>query len=302
MPTEPRYSIGVVSRITGLPADTIRVWERRYRLVEPARNSSGIRLYSESDIARLEHARMGVESGHSISLIARMPNEVIRDLVSRDQDEESPRSLTASAAARTVDDVLDAVERYDITRAEALLKAAALLLDPLEIVSDVLGPIMRTIGDRWESRRFSIAQEHLASQLVRNLIANIARLTAVTKSRTMLFATPPGESHEFGLLFAACLASVAGVQTYVLGSQVPAPEVTRAARRTSASVIVIAALRQPEELQVDAYCMALSSKLAPGCELWLGGHRSGRALLRGTAGTTFIPSLKEFARRTRALK
>src|ERR671938_1468664 len=69
---EPRYLIGTVTRLTGLTADVVRVWERRYGAVRPARSEGGSRLYSDADIARLRRLRQAVEKGHSISQVAKL--------------------------------------------------------------------------------------------------------------------------------------------------------------------------------------------------------------------------------------
>ena len=50
---QPRYSIKAVQERTGIPAVTLRAWERRYKLVKPRRSSGNYRLYSDRDVAVL---------------------------------------------------------------------------------------------------------------------------------------------------------------------------------------------------------------------------------------------------------
>lgn len=68
--TEPTYKIGAVEKLTGIPAVTIRVWERRYGAVEPHRTPSNGRLYSRSQVARLAMLKRLVDAGDAISAIA----------------------------------------------------------------------------------------------------------------------------------------------------------------------------------------------------------------------------------------
>ncbi len=301
MAIKNRYRIAAVSRLTGLPADTIRAWERRYRLVEPARDDAGIRLYSEEDVARLQFAASVVGLGHPIGLVATMTDAELAGILAdrRDGDVADSRS----AISCTLADMLKAIHNFDVVRAESLLNAAALFLSPAELVVGVLAPLMRAIGDGWESGRLSIAQEHLTSQLVRNIIANLTRLSTVTKKETILLATPPGEAHEFGVLFAACLASLAGIKPLILGSSVPVPELVRTARRATPSVVVISALRDAQDIDMAAYCGRLAAKLPPACAIWVGGHRAHRRAIAAHENKRlqFIPSLEHFEKQVALL-
>lgn len=73
------FRIGAVSRLTGVPADTLRVWERRYGVVEPHRTEGGSRLYSQHDIARLGLIKRLVDSGHAIGTIANLTLEQLEE-------------------------------------------------------------------------------------------------------------------------------------------------------------------------------------------------------------------------------
>lgn len=69
----PGYRIGAVSRLTGIPTETLRVWERRYAAVVPSRTMGGSRLYAREDISRLELIKQLVDQGHAISSVASLP-------------------------------------------------------------------------------------------------------------------------------------------------------------------------------------------------------------------------------------
>lgn len=78
----PTYRIGAVSRLTGVPADTLRVWERRYSVVTPYRAGSGTRLYDPEDVGRLTLIKRLVDRGDAISRIANLSLAQLRDRVS----------------------------------------------------------------------------------------------------------------------------------------------------------------------------------------------------------------------------
>src|SRR5215210_444129 len=77
-----KYRIGTVTRLTGLSADVVRVWERRYGAIRPARSAAGTRLYSDADVSRLRRLRQAVEKGHNISQAARLSESELDQLVS----------------------------------------------------------------------------------------------------------------------------------------------------------------------------------------------------------------------------
>ncbi len=78
----PTYRIGAVSRLTGVPADTLRVWERRYSVVVPHRADSGTRLYGPEDVGRLTLIKRLVDRGDAISSVANLTLTQLRDRVS----------------------------------------------------------------------------------------------------------------------------------------------------------------------------------------------------------------------------
>jgi len=78
----PTYRIGAVSRLTGVPADTLRVWERRYSVVSPYRAGSGSRLYGPEDVGRLTLIKRLVDRGDAISSVANLTLAQLRDRVS----------------------------------------------------------------------------------------------------------------------------------------------------------------------------------------------------------------------------
>lgn len=68
--TPAGYRIGAVARLTGISPVTLRIWERRYQLIEPARSSGGGRLYSQEDVARLTLIRQLLDQGDAIGSVA----------------------------------------------------------------------------------------------------------------------------------------------------------------------------------------------------------------------------------------
>ena len=89
---ELSFGIGAVSRLTGIPLDTLRVWERRYQLVTPLRTEDNKRQYSRSDLTRLSMIKQLVDMGHAISAVAALGEEALRERLQVHQDRPQPVS------------------------------------------------------------------------------------------------------------------------------------------------------------------------------------------------------------------
>jgi MerR family transcriptional regulator, light-induced transcriptional regulator len=77
------YRIGAVSRMTGIPVPTIRMWERRYQMVVPNRSQVGARLYAQSEVDRLSLLKTAVDAGHAIGTVVYLSDEDIRARLER---------------------------------------------------------------------------------------------------------------------------------------------------------------------------------------------------------------------------
>jgi DNA-binding transcriptional MerR regulator len=78
-PNDPTFGISAVSNLTGIPLDTLRVWERRYSLVVPQRSVDNKRQYSRTDVARLKLIKQLVDRGHAVSAVAHLPEEALNE-------------------------------------------------------------------------------------------------------------------------------------------------------------------------------------------------------------------------------
>src|SRR5512139_3052140 len=93
-----RHPMRVVTRRTGLSAELLRVWERRHRVVTPARTQTGRRLYSDSEIERLRLLYRATLGGRSIGSVAPLSTPALTELVRQDAAAEVVRPGEAGAA------------------------------------------------------------------------------------------------------------------------------------------------------------------------------------------------------------
>jgi DNA-binding transcriptional MerR regulator len=138
------YSIKAVSQATGLTVETLRAWERRYRVVVPRRDDMGRRIYGPDDVLRLRRLREATERGHPIGRLARLDEPGLVDLLHQPGAQATPVPAPSAFAQR----ILAAAERYSSVECEQALTLAISLLSPAQLIDEVLEPLMRTIGER----------------------------------------------------------------------------------------------------------------------------------------------------------
>ncbi|MDJ0837722.1 MAG: MerR family transcriptional regulator [Acidobacteriota bacterium] len=266
------YPIRAVSRLTGVSADNIRAWERRYGAVVPQRVKGG-RLFSEADLARLRLLKRAVDHGHSIGQIAKLSNENLESLPIRKGD-LAPEAKTKSPREQEIQAVFTLIQNYEVLQAEHTLSKLASFLSPQELILEVVVPLMGKVGDAWHVGNLTIAQEHAASAMIRNLLGTLMRLYRREETpRKLMFATPTGERHEFGILSSAMLAASGGLGVLYLGTDLPAQEVVEAVRKTRVSALVLGVTVNDERKEfLRDYFRTMLEDFPSRCELIVGGY------------------------------
>jgi len=273
-PAAAQYPIRAVAKLTGLPLDTLRAWERRYEAVTPHRDGRQ-RVYTDADIARLKLLQRAVTAGHSIGRAATLSDAELTTLL--ETHDSAPVEANAHVPGPDTTTFSRAVASLDTAAIDAEFSRLAAALPPVELVRDVLMPAIRTSGDDWLNQPGRIAQEHTVSATMRHLMGSFLRLFARRRGATrLLFATPSGDRHELGILGAAMLAASAGTDVTYLGSDVPATEIVAAVTASRAQVVVLGLTLAARDASTVGEVRALVRQLPPGVELWVGGAAGPR--------------------------
>lgn len=298
-PTAPRHPIRVVAHRTGLTAATIRAWERRYDAVEPARSDGGQRLYSDSDIDRLNTLRALTDMGRSISSVAILPPDAAEALLSEDLEASAGTEERAIDAAEQswVDDAYDHMTSMDTDALERTLWRAFLAVGARAFLDEVVGPLLTRVGQGWAAGRVSPAQEHLGSGVLERVLTWMNDPAKSDRSGpTVVLATLPGEQHALGARLAAAAASVEGWRTAYLGADLPPEEIADAARRVGARAVAISTVQTDRVPETLAQLTRLRELLDSGIGLMVGG--AAARLLRQErlpAGILVFEGLEAFA-------
>jgi methanogenic corrinoid protein MtbC1 len=263
------YSIKAVSQATGLTVETLRAWERRYRVVVPRRDDLGRRVYCPDDVLRLRRLREATERGHPIGRLAQMDEPGLVGLL----HEPGPRPAMPATPPAFVERILAAAEDYSSARCEQALTLAISLLSPAQLIDDVLEPLLREVGERWHAGRFSIAQERMVSGSVRKHIGLVVEsYDRSARGPSIVFATLPGERHELGLLMSAMICASHGCKVHYLGADLPPEEIARYARETGAAVVALSVVVLDGLPVLPAQLATMRAEMGPDTPVWVGGQ------------------------------
>jgi DNA-binding transcriptional MerR regulator len=283
------YSLGLVSRLTGLSPHVLRAWERRYGAVLPVRTPGGTRRYRESDLSRLRLLEAAVAAGHPIGDVARLDDTALQRLV----------AARAGDARPALGEILDACDRLDVNEAERLLGVQLAALGARRFAQDVVMPLLTEVGSRWEKKVLCMASEHLASAVVRSLLGVLLRRRGGSApTPALLFTTLPGDRHELAVLVAAVTAADLGANAVYLGPDLPASELALAVEKTDAAAVIIGMSGVDSPKARAASLRELRRALPPRVAVWVGG--SGLDGLELPAGAEAFGSLEALEQRVSA--
>lgn len=234
-----RHPIQVVSRRTGLSNDVIRAWERRYGVVEPGRQETGRRLYSDADIHRLALLQKVTSAGRRISEVAGMENAELEKLVEEDRQNESGlTSLPPSGRGPLayVDEALQEITNINPTGLRQVLVRASADLPLIPFLEQVVTVLLRKIGEAWQDGSLRIGHEHFASGVIRRFLVGMLG-TMEAGGPVIVIATPAGQRHEMGALMVAIVAESEGWRPLYLGADLPAREIAAVVNQSKARAL-----------------------------------------------------------------
>ena len=300
-----QYPIRAAAKLTGISVDTLRAWERRYKAVTPGRSARG-RLYDDSDIRRLLLLRSAVDSGRAIGQVACLSDAELEELESKARSFRGQYQPTAALlpAEPALQPLLDSIASFDYGRANEELGRLAVLLGPAGLVRQVILPVMQLAGEYWEKGVFQVAQEHMLSACVRNVLGGLIRhRTSGNGAVRLVLTTPAGELHEFGILAAAILAVGHGVQISYLGPNLPWREILFAVEKGAPHAVVLGIVNTNARSEIRAELNMLASALPTEAELWVGGSGAAK-VFDGISrdGSFLLENIADFERHLARLR
>lgn len=248
----PRFNIRAVVKETGLKADTIRAWERRYGLPQPARSPGGHRQYSARDVGIIKWLMDRQGEGLTISNAVDLWNSIADTgqdpLLAPEYVQPQPERAVLSG--QSIDQMrgewVRACSEFDESTAERALNQAFAQFSVEAVCAEVMQAGLRDIGHGWYGGQISVQQEHFASELAMRRLENlIAAAPDPTLPGMILVVAPPGEQHTFSPLFITLLLRRRGREAIFLGANVPLHRLDSALQEMQPQLGILSAQQLP---------------------------------------------------------
>ena len=219
-----KYSIKDLENFTGIKAHTIRIWEKRYKVLDPDRTESNIRTYSENELKKILNVAFLNRSGLKISKIAGLNEEDLSQKVisvSGDKEETDhdfqPGKIIMSAIRFNEDKFLDALKPF--------IKSHGFELSFI----NHLYPLLLKAKILWQTSCLTRAQEQFVRNTIRQVIIREHALLepiVVKNAPTIAMINPSDNYFENNFLFYRYVLKKRGFDVIYTGGILPSSEVT----------------------------------------------------------------------------
>lgn len=212
------FSIKDLENLTGVKAHTIRIWEKRYNLLQPERTDTNIRFYSLVNLQKLLNISFLNSNGYKISKIASLGSKDIPKLVKEvaQNDQTSNQANNAFKLAMLNFDQKLFYDTYNI-----LLKQKSFM----DMFYQDFIPLLTEIGMLWQTDTISPAHEHFITSLIRQkILINTEKLQSQNNQKSnkvFVLYLPSNEVHELALMVMNYQIIAHGHKSIFLGQSVP---------------------------------------------------------------------------------
>ena len=252
------FSIKDLENLSGIKAHTIRIWEKRYDILQPMRTDTNIRLYDLASLQKLLNITLLHDYGYKISKIATYPQDKIPSLVREIISSKTAKSHAISEfkmAMMNFDQELF-FNTYNWLIAEKSFK---------EIFHQVFIPLMNELGLLWQSDTITPAHEHFISYLIKQkLLINTEKLQILKQTKldkVFVLSLPMNEIHELGLMYLNYEILLHGYKTIYLGESMPIENLKDLKNHFDSIIFVSYLTVQPERDMLDGYLQKMSEEL-----------------------------------------
>lgn len=212
------FTIKDLENLSGIKAHTIRIWEKRYSILTPARTESNIRLYDMHALQKLLNICALHSYGYKISTIAKLPEEKIPLMV---REILNNKTLNSHVLNNFKLAMMNFDQQLFFNTYNNLLNEKSFK----EIFYGCFIPLLEEIGMLWQTDTITPAHEHFISSLIKQKIfTNTEKLQSIAPTKTdrvFVLYLPDGEIHEIGLLLINYELALNGYKSIYLGESMP---------------------------------------------------------------------------------
>jgi len=264
------FSIKDLENLSGIKAHTIRIWEKRYNILEPIRTETNIRTYDLPSLQKLLNIVLLNSYGYKISRISELTTEkialLVREIIS--DKNSNNHALNAFKMAMINFDQALFLNTYTNLLSEKTFR---------EVFYDVIIPLMNEIGLLWQAGTISPAQEHFITYLIKQkLLINTEKVQILEPTRddkVFVLYLPENEIHELGIMYLNYEILLHGYKTIYLGESVPI-ESLKDMNKYFDNIVYISYLTvKPTKDAINDYMKEISTEIIDAnSQIWLLGR------------------------------
>lgn len=264
------FSIKDLENLSGIKAHTIRIWEKRYDVLEPMRTETNIRMYDLTNLQKLLNITLLHNYGYKISKISKLPTDRIPQLVNEIISEKSAKHHAISSFKM-------AMMNFDQTLFFSTYNKLLSEKSFREIFYEVFIPLINEIGMLWQTNTITPAHEHFISYLIKQkILTNTEKVQTqdpTREDRVFVLYLPMNEIHELGLMYLNYEILSLGYKTVYLGESVPTESLKDMNKHFSNITYVCYTTVEPTKSEINNYIKTLKQEvLETSSQLYLIGR------------------------------
>jgi DNA-binding transcriptional MerR regulator len=286
------FSIKDLENLSGIKAHTIRIWEKRYNILEPMRTDTNIRLYNIESLQKLLNISLLQDYGYKISKIATYPEEKIPELVLEIISKNNAQNYAINSFKMAM---MNFDQQIFFNTFDWLISEKPFS----RVFTDHLLPLLKELGLLWQTQTISPANEHFISHLIKQKILTYTEPLQIIEPRrtdkVFVLSLPLNEIHQIGLLYLQYEILLKGYKTIYLGESMPIENLEELTRHFNNITFVTFMTVQPDHSAVNDYVKTMEEKLlVQGNEIWIIGRMTEHIDRKNLSPKTFVlDSLEE---------
>ena len=258
------FSIKNLENISGIKAHTIRIWEKRYNLLQPERTDTNIRRYSLASLQKLLNITLLYNHGFKISKIASLEEGEIPIMV-RDI------ALKSSSEQVAINALKLAMVNFDYVMFDATYDEIANKYEFDYIFIQIFMPLMQELGILWQTGAISPSHEHFITNLVKQKIHIQTELIQRKQSpqenqKIFVLFLPENEIHELGILFLNYYILSQNYKTIFLGQSLTTDSLRTVMTYSDTLNFVTYLTVEPNKDEIDDYLKDFQVQLLDNTE------------------------------------
>ena len=275
-----KFSIKDLENFTGIKAHTIRIWEKRYGLLEPQRTDTNIRYYNSDNFLKLLNVNLLYNNGLKISKIAELSEA---DIALKTREVASDKAVEQAA----INQLKIAMVNFDALLFNETYNKLLASRSFRDIFMEIFIPFLEYIGLLWQTKSIKPAHEHFISNLIiQKIQSNIEKNQSITftkPDKVFVLFLPMDEIHELGLLYLHYELTLRGLYSIYLGPNIESDHLADLTDLHSNINFISYFTVQPPDDEIYDYLHDLNDNLLENAhEFWFLGRKAHDYSLNGT--------------------